>query len=105
MKKFLVIILIIVIVLSLVACAPVDTSSNASNGENETRYMLGKSAMIELGDGLWYDSTTRIVYWWNGCLKYQYNYSTTPSPYYAPNGLPYRFDPENNRFEEIDING
>jgi hypothetical protein len=29
--------------------------------------------------------------------------STTPSPYYAPNGLPYRYNPETNTFEEIDI--
>ncbi len=28
--------------------------------------------------------------------------ATTPSPYYAPNGLPYKYNPETNTFEEIE---
>lgn len=31
------------------------------------------------------------------------NHAITPSPYYAPNGLPYRYNPETNTFEEIDL--
>ena len=27
--------------------------------------------------------------------------ATAPTPYYAPNGLPYRYNPESNTFEEI----
>ena len=61
--------------------------------------MIGKNVLIKIGGGLYYDSATRIVYWWNGVLKG--GYSTTPSPYYAPNGLPYRYNPETNTFEEI----
>lgn len=49
---------------------------------------------------LWYDSSTRIVYFWNGELSNMA--STAPSPYYAPNGRPYRYDPTTNTFEEID---
>jgi hypothetical protein len=107
MKKFLVIILSIVIVLSLVACGSVDNSVyvNVENGDELANTAFGKSVMMEIGDGLWYDSTTRIVYWWNGHLEYMYKSSTTPSPYYAPNGLPYRYNPESNMFEEIDIDG
>ena len=26
---------------------------------------------------------------------------TSPTPYYAPNGFPYRYNPETNTFEEI----
>lgn len=71
------------------------------NTENLYNTSFGKSALIGIGDGLCYDSTTRIVYWWNGDL---YGYSaTTPSPYYAPNGLPYKYNPEKNTFEEIEL--
>ena len=56
--------------------------------------------MVYIGDGLYYDSTTRIVYWWNGWFLN--NTATTPSPYYAPNGLPYKYNPETNVFEQID---
>ena len=103
MKKFLTIILICVIVLSLVGCGAVDDSVyvNAEIKDNLSSNMFGKSALIEIGDNLWYDSTTRIVYWWNGCIIA--NRATTPSPYYAPNGLPYRYNPETNAFEEISI--
>lgn len=72
------------------------------NTENVHNVMLGRSALLNIGDGLWYDSTTRIVYWWNGALTYGNQMSTSPSPYYAPNGLPYRYDPERNMLEEIE---
>ena len=63
---------------------------------------IGESAMVELGDGLWYNSETGIVYWWNGNLTLGYNYATTPSPYYAPNGLPYKYNPITKSLEEIE---
>lgn len=61
---------------------------------------IGESAMVELGDGLWYNSETGIVYWWNGTLSY--NYSISPTPYYAPNGLPYKYNPITKSLEEIE---
>lgn len=67
--------------------------------ENLHNTVFGESALIEIGDGLYYDSTTRIVYWWNGYLFT--TGATTPSPYYAPNGKPYKYNPESNTFEEI----
>ncbi len=81
-------------------------SVNANVESNNTSIgkVFGTSALIEIGDRLWYDTTTRIVYWWNGSLS-NYGYSnTTPSPYYAPNGLPYRYNPETNTLEEIQNN-
>ena len=48
----------------------------------------------------YYDSTTKIVYFWNGSIGYG-RASTTPSPYFAPNGLPYKYEPETNTFVEI----
>lgn len=51
-------------------------------------------------DTIYYDTRTGIVYFWNG-----YNYSNVasmPSPYYAPNGLPYKWDPITEKLEEIE---
>lgn len=108
MKKILSIILAFVVTLSLLACAPVDNSVhvNVEDSGELSDSKFGKSALVEIGDDLWYDSTTGIVYWWNGMLEsYDYKSDTVPSPYYAPNGLPYRYNPETNTFEEIDIYG
>ena len=106
MKKILAIILAFVVALSLLACAPVDNSVHVNvDGSGELfNGRFGKSALIEICDGLYYDSTTRIVYWWNGALSWA-DFATTPTSYYAPNGLPYRYNPKTNTFEEIDIYG
>ncbi|MBD5081845.1 MAG: hypothetical protein HDT44_08815 [Ruminococcaceae bacterium] len=74
---------------------------NVSSNESIYNDVFGETALIKIGNGLWYDATTRIVYWWSGKLSYDWQSSTTPSPYYAPNGLPYRYNPETNTFEEI----
>lgn len=63
---------------------------------------VGISVFVEIGNYLWYDAKTRIVYLWNGCRFC--DHATTPSPYYAPNGHPYRYDPETKTFEEIQKN-
>lgn len=67
-----------------------------------THNMFGIDALVEIpvGEGLYYDFTTGIVYWWNGSLGI-YNHSSTPTPYYSPNGLLYRYIPETNMLEEI----
>lgn len=101
MKKLLSIILCCLLVVSLVGCGARETVSvNVDNSEGLTNTAFGRSALVEIGDYLYYDSTTRIVYWWNGALM-GYRADTTPSPYYAPNGLPYRYNPGTNTFEEI----
>ena len=104
MKKFLSIILVCVIVISLVSCVEEKVISvNVENQESLQNTILGVDALVKLGNGLYYDSTTRIVYWWNGIFsKIMSDSNTTPSPYYAPNGLPYRYNPETSTFEEIE---
>lgn len=92
MKKFIAIILIVVMMLSVTACG--GEPSTESDG-----ILLGRSGLMELGNGLYYDINTRIVYWWDG------NHSTMPSPYYAPNGLPFQYDHLLNKFVEIEYDG
>lgn len=102
MKKLICVLLACVLIFSLVGCAVKTTTLavNVEGSEKLTNNVLGKDALIEIGNGLWYDSTTGIVYWWNGVFRY--NNATTPTPYYAPNGLPYRYNPHTNTFEEIE---
>lgn len=91
-------------VFPLIGCNNVSTVNiNIENGSQLNNTVLGEDALIEIGNRLYYDSTTRIVYWWNGWLT-DYKYDTVPTAYYAPNGLPYRYNPETNTLEEIQLN-
>lgn len=62
---------------------------------------FGAGNLIEIGNYLYYDSVTRIVYFWNGYLSHL-RADTSPTSYYAPNGKPYRYNPETNTFEQIE---
>ena len=104
-KRLLTIIVSIIIAVSITGCsANQPVIINSENINTLDNIMFGKSSLIEIGDGLWYDSSTKIVYWWNGVLRKGYG-STAPTPYYAPNGFPYRYSPETNTFEEIENKG
>ena len=86
---------------SLVGCGETTTLNvNVENSGELSGTTLGIDSLIDIGNELWYDSTTRIVYWWNGKLTH-YRSDTIPTAYYVPNGLPYRYDPKTNTFEEI----
>ncbi len=109
MKKVIeTILLCLITALLLTGCTeskPVNV--NVENNTTISGTAFGRSALMKIGDGLWYDTTTRIVYWWNGCMGesiLDYNRcDTVPTPYYAPNGLPYRYNPKTNTFEEISL--
>ena len=60
--------------------------------ENNSQTMYGDSVIKNIGNGLWYDTTTRIVYRQN---------SYGMSPYIAPNGLPFKYNPETKSLEQI----
>lgn len=102
LAKIKLLLLITILIFSLTGCGEsnVNVNVNVENSEELNNIVLGKDALIEIGSYLWYDQTTRIVYWWNGVLT-GCRRDITPSPYYAPNGLPYRYNPETNTFEEI----
>ena len=103
MKKVLTVILSLCLAISLCGCSSNNTpiSINVENPSDLNGTTAGRKALIEIGGYLWYDSTTRIVYWWNGYMDAAY-FATTPTPYYAPNGLPYKYNPETNTFEETE---
>lgn len=103
MKRLLTLILC-AIMLTMTGCAEIPEAIvvNVENQGTLSNNTLGLNALIMIGNGLYYDSTTRIVYWWNGVLDVNEHDATTPTPYYASNGLPYRYNPETNTFEEIE---
>ena len=78
-------------------------SSDTEISQTLNNNALGVPALKKIGNGLWYDTTTGIVYWWNGFLSNISEVSTPPTPYYSPNGLIYRYIPETNTLEEIKI--
>lgn len=99
-KRILISLLLCGMLLGITGCKGGAVSANVNNSENLSGNTFGTDNLIEIGNNLYYDSTTRIVYFWNGAIEY--NASTTPSPYYAPNGLPYRYNPITNTFEEVE---
>lgn len=103
-RNLLILLTALLLSCSLIGCgSETVVAVNVENEENIHNTIFGKDALIEIGNGLWYDSTTRIVYFWNGSMTYGSYSATTPSPYYAPNGLPYKYNPETNIFEEINL--
>ena len=101
MKKVLLFLIVLSLVIVLIGCGNSHVISvNVENKDNLSDTTLGVNALVKIGGELWYDSSTRIVYWWNGFHAFS-DYATTPSPYYASNGLPYKYNPSTNTFEEI----
>jgi len=95
-KKIMICLIGCILTLSLVGCSlepPVQV--NVSNSENISSNQFAQFKNI--GRNLVYDSATRIVY----IEDYTYGGYRVHYPYYAPNGLPYRYNPETNTFEEI----
>ena len=101
-KKIIVGLISCVLLLSLVGCGEATTLNvNVENSSDLNSSTFGKQSLIEIGSGLFYDSATRIVYMAHG-INSVYE-SKTYCPYYAPNGLPYKYNPESNTFEEINF--
>lgn len=94
MKKLITIIFGCFLIFSLTACSET-VQVNVSNSENISSNQFGE--FVDIGNNLVYDSATKIVY----IESLTYHAYKTYTPYYAPNGLPYRYNPETNTFEEI----
>lgn len=103
MRRIIAVILSLCFAICMCGCSnytPINI--NVDNNSDLSGTTFGRETLIAIGDFLYYDSTTRIVYWWNGRMNGGSDSATTPSPYYAPNGLPYRYNPETNTFEGIE---
>ena len=94
-KRLFAIILVCIVLLCLVGCTSKPIQVNVSNSEELSSNQFGN--FIEINNVLEYDSATRIVYIYN-----QNSYGGSRTPYYAPHGVPYKYNPETNTFEEID---
>ena len=94
-KKLFAIVSICVILLFLVGCTSEPIQVNVSNSKELYSDTIG--TFIKINEDIRYDSATRIVYIYNAN-----GYGSSYTPYYAPNGLPYKYNPETNTLEEID---
>lgn len=94
-KKILSFILCAIFGITFAGCDTSQVNVNVSNSEELSSNQFGK--FVEIGNNLVYDSATRIVYIESSTYYSYYTYT----PYYAPNGLPYRYNPETNTLEEI----
>ena len=93
-KTFLKLSVIFVLLLTLSGCS--------SESEDLSIIEAGSIVGVDLMniDGcLYYDTKTNIVYIWNGIFGCSIT-ATTP-PYYASNGLPYKYDPDTKQLKEI----
>lgn len=98
-KKVLIILVSCMLIFSLAGCGETKTISvNVENGNSLNGDILGVQSFVEIGSGLYYDSGTRIVYIYNRIYR-----GLVYTPYYAPNGFPYKYNPETNTFEEINF--
>lgn len=94
MKKIVTMIVAFVLTMQLIGCGAVEPVHVNVENNNISTSTFGE--LVKIGGLLWYDPATRIVYRIN-----DHTYGVTYVPYYAPNGLPYRYNPETNTFEEI----
>ena len=105
MKKSIIITAMIVICSCFfTGCGSKEASLNVKQESSiNSTGKIGIKNLKEIGGNLYYDVTTGIVYWWNG--EVHGSSATTPSVYYTPNGLPYKYNPTNNMLEEINNGG
>ena len=101
MKRQLLLMLIVgCLMFTFIGCGKKeDILVNVENQESLHNTTIGVDSWVEIGDGLFYDSTTRIV-WFRAHLG---SYNVDYEPYIAPNGLPYKYNPDTNTLEEINI--
>jgi len=95
MRKLIIILITILLILGLSSC-----SSTNLNVAIEGEVNPNPTGFVEICNSpiiLVYDSMTNIIYIENST----YAGGEVYTPYYAPNGLPYRYNPEKNLFEEI----
>lgn len=79
--------------------APMQINIETDNVLHEQQ-TIGISQLVKIGNGLYYDTTTNIVYWWNGS-DISKNNSSMPTPYYLSNGQMCKYDSERNCITEI----
>lgn len=95
MKKKSLITFLVTTTLIFTGCSEYSTEVNI-NSEDSTTEQVEIINFKQINNSyLHYDTNTNIVYLWCGFYK------EMPSPYYAPNGLPYKYNPATNALEEI----
>lgn len=102
MKKKLLITLLVTTTLIFTGCSELSTEVNINSEDESETKQVGLRQFKKINNSfLYYDINTNIVYLWNGNFGEFSDATTTPTPYYAPNGLPYKYNSAINALEEI----
>ena len=100
-QKMIATILVLAIVLLITVTVTGCNKTGAVQEENQVLInSKGVYSLIHIGNGLYYDNETGIVYWWGGVLGYSSG-ATVPSAYYSSNGNLCRYNSETRFIEEI----
>ncbi len=104
-KRFVILMVCLGIAFCMSGCSISVAAEPNEQVEEMKNKNIGIDSLKEIDGGLYYDMNTNIVYWWNGVLSdsdyFSNSADTTPTPYFASNGLPYKYNPETNTLEEI----
>lgn len=82
------------------SCGMIHTDEHVTDGGS---YAIQNLNLVKISDNHYYDKETRIVFLWNGISGGMSNGATIPVPYPASNGLPYKYDVENEQLVEIEV--
>ena len=98
MKKILITVISLVVLLSFTSCGSAEPVKVNVSNESELK-SDSMCNFIEIGGSLVYDEATRIIY----IELNTYAGNKVYTAYYAPNGLPYKYNLETNTLEEIEV--
>jgi hypothetical protein len=94
-RKIFILLAALLLSCSLTGCSTEEGIAINTNSEELSSNRFGTFTAIS--DDFFYDNATLIVY-----KNYDVYGGDVIIPYYAPNGLPYRYNPTTNTLEEIE---
>ena len=98
MKKLAIILVLSLIVLFCSGCcSESESTTQVRTSDGQLQSSSSFADFITIGDSLVYDASTKIVYF----QTYTYGQNYVYTPYYATNGMPYKYNVDTNTLEEI----
>lgn len=103
LKKIILGLILLLCISNIMACnryKNVNVGISDKDGNIISVNNYGIENLKYIGGGLYYDTVTEIVYFWNG--KYETYSATMPTPYYSKNGKLFTYNSHTNSFTEVE---
>ena len=103
LKKIILGLALLLCISNIMACnrpRNVNASISDKDGNIVSSNSYGIANLKSISQSLYYDSVTKIVYFWNGVFSI--DNATMPTPYYSENGKLIKYNPLNNLFMEVE---